>query len=161
MRKVISNTTPLISLLKIDKLDLLRDLYGVVSIPQAVFLEIEAGKEKPYYRNLREIDWIKIEVIRNVESRTYFFDLDDGEAEVLILAKEQNADLVILDEIMGRRYAQQLDFNITGTVGILLKSKEKGLIYSLGSLLKELAEKGTWLNPNLISKALQLAGETK
>jgi len=144
MRKVISNTTPLLSLLKIDKLNLLRDLYGVVLIPKAVFLEIEAGREKPYYKNLREMDWIRIEDIRSVESRTYFFDLDDGEAEVLILAKEQDADLVILDEIMGRRYAQQLDFNITGTVGILLKSKEKGLVSSIGSLLKELTEKGTW-----------------
>ncbi|MDP2335863.1 MAG: DUF3368 domain-containing protein [Bacteroidota bacterium] len=161
MLKVISNTTPLLSLLKIDKLDLLRDLYGIVSIPQAVFLEIEAGKEKPYYRDLSEYDWIKIVNIRNIESRTYFFDLDDGEAEVLILAKEQGADLVILDEIMGRRYAQQLEFNITGTVGILLKAKEKGLISSLGNLLKELAEKGTWLNTNLISKALKLAGETE
>jgi len=159
MRKVISNTTPLLSLMKIDKLDLLRDLYGVVSIPQAVLFEIEAGKEKPYYKNLREIDWIKIEKIRNAESRTYFFDLGDGEAEVLILAKEQGADLVILDEIMGRRYAQQLDLYITGTVGILLKAKEKGLISSVGSLLKELTGKGTWLNPNLISKALKLAGE--
>lgn len=55
MRKVISNTTPLLSLLKLDKLYLLRDLYEVVSIPQAVFLEIEAGREKPFYRNLREI----------------------------------------------------------------------------------------------------------
>ena len=105
MLKVISNTTPLLSLLKIDKLDLLKDLYGIVSIPLAVFLEIEAGKEKPYYSDLTEYDWIKIENIRNIESRTYFFDLDDGEAEVLILAKEQDADLVILDEIMGRRYA--------------------------------------------------------
>jgi len=161
MRKVISNTTPLLSLLKIDKLNLLRDLYGVVLIPKAVFLEIEAGREKPYYKNLREMDWIRIEDIRSVESRTYFFDLDDGEAEVLILAKEQDADLVILDEIMGRRYAQQLDFNITGTVGILLKSKEKGLVSSIGSLLKELTEKGTWFSPDLISKALKLAGETK
>jgi len=161
MLKVISNTTPLLSLLKIDKLDLLKDLYGIVSIPLAVFLEIEAGKEKPYYSDLTEYDWIKIENIRNIESRTYFFDLDDGEAEVLILAKEQDADLVILDEIMGRRYAQQLEFNITGTIGILLKAKEKRLISSLGTLLRELTEKGTWLNPNLISKALKLAGETE
>jgi len=42
---------------------------------------------------------------------------DDGEAEVLILAKEQNADLVILDEIMGRRYAKELEFNLTNTEG--------------------------------------------
>jgi len=42
-----------------------------------------------------------------------------------------------------------------------LKSKEKGLVSSIGSLLKELTEKGTWFSPDLISKALKLAGETK
>ncbi len=100
MRKIISNTTPILSLLKIDKLELLKEIYGTVIIPRAVFQEIEKGKDKPYYQNLSLVNWIKIERIKNKESRTFFFDLDDGEAEVLILANEQNADLVILDEII-------------------------------------------------------------
>lgn len=161
MRKVISNTTPLLSLMKVNKLELLRDLFGVIIIPQAVFFEIEEGKEKLYYRNLAEIDWINIEMIGNSESRTFFFDLDGGEAEVLILAKEKDADLVIIDEIIGRRYAQQLNFKVTGTVGILLKAKEKGLISSISPILEELIQKGTWLNHNLILKALRIAGENK
>jgi len=78
---------------------------------------------------------------------------------VLILAKELNADLVIMDEIMGRRYSKQLGFNLTGTIGILLKSKEKGLIESIKDLLSELMKKGTWLSPKLISKAIKLAHE--
>ncbi|MCD4772326.1 MAG: DUF3368 domain-containing protein [Bacteroidales bacterium] len=159
MRKIISNTTPILSLLKIDKLELLKEIYGMVIIPRAVFQEIEKGKDKPYYQNLSLVNWIRIEKIKNKESRTYFFDLDDGEAEVLILANEQNADLVILDETMGRRYAKRLDINLTGTVGILLKAKEKGLIKSIRELLDELTEKGTWLNPKLISKAIELANE--
>ena len=112
-----------------------------------------------YYQNLLQIDWIEIEHIKNTDSCSYFIDLDDGEAEVLILAKEQNADLVILDEIMGRRYAKELEFNLTGTIGVLLKAKEKGLIKSVKKLLSELTEKGTWLNPKLISKAIELANE--
>ena len=60
---------------------------------------------------------------------------------------------------MGRRYAKRLEFNLTGTIGILLKAKEKGLIKSLRVLLTELVEKGTWLNPKLISKAIELADE--
>jgi predicted nucleic acid-binding protein len=122
-------------------------------------LEIENGKERPYYQDLTQIDWIEIQEVRNPDSRACFLDLDDGEAEVLILAKELNADLVIMDEIMGRRYSKQLGFNLTGTIGILLKSKEKGLIISIKDLLTELIEKGTWLNPKLVSKAIQLANE--
>jgi len=159
MRKIISNTTPIISLLKVDKLDLLKELYEKVIVPKAVYLEIENGKEKPYYQDLSQIDWIEIQEIINPDSRAYFLDLDDGEAEVLILAKEINADLVIMDEIMGRRYSKQLGFNLTGTIGILLKSKEKGFIESIKGLLTELIKKGTWISPKLISKAIRLANE--
>ncbi|RLD53484.1 MAG: DUF3368 domain-containing protein [Bacteroidetes bacterium] len=159
MRKIISNTTPIISLLKIGKLNLLKELYGKVIVPAAVYIEIENGRDKPYYQDLTQIEWLEIQKIRNPGSRAYFLDLDDGEAEVLILAKEQNVDLVIMDEIMGRRYAKQLGFNLTGTIGILLKSKENGLIASIKGLLTELTEKGTWLSPKLISKAIKLSNE--
>lgn len=159
MRRIISNTTPILSLLKIDKLGLLKELYGKVIVPLAVYQEIEKGKEKPYYKDLTSLDWIEIRNIKNSNSREYLIDLDDGEAEVLILAKETNADLVILDEIMGRRYAKQLEINLTGTIGILLKAKEKGLIVSIKNLMTELEDKGTWLNPKLISKVLKIANE--
>ena len=52
MRKIVSNTTPIISLLKVDKLNLLKELYAKIIVPKAVYLEIEDGKEKPYYHDL-------------------------------------------------------------------------------------------------------------
>jgi len=159
MHKIISNTTPILSLLKINKLDLLKRLYGKVTIPNAVFQEIENGKEKQYYQDLTLLSWIEIAEIKNPDSRAFFTDLDSGEAEVLILAKEQNADLVVMDEILGRRFAKQLEFNLTGTIGVLLKAKEKGLIKSVSELLTELTEKGTWLNPKLISRVKKLSKE--
>ncbi len=159
MRKIITNTTPILSLLKIDKLDLLKELYGKITVPNAVFQEIEIGKHKPYYQDLKQIDWIKIEYVKNPDSLDFFVDLDKGEAEVLILAKEQNADLVILDEIMGRRYAKQLELNLTGTLGVLLKAKEKGIINSIREILTELTERGTWLNPKLVKKIIYLSNE--
>ena len=159
MPKIISNTTPILSLLKINKLDLLKELYGKVIIPNAVYQEIENGKEKQYYQDLTLLSWIEIAEIKNPESRAYFTDLDSGEAEVLILAKEQNANLIIMDEIMGRRFAKQLEFNLTGKIGILLKAKEKGLIKSVSELITELTEKGTWLNPKIISRVKKLSKE--
>lgn len=59
MRKVISNTTPLLSLLKIDQLLLLEKPYGEILIPHGVYEEIESGKEKPYYRDLADMDWYR------------------------------------------------------------------------------------------------------
>ncbi len=138
---------------------MLEKIYGKIIVPFAVYNEIENGIHKPYYQDLKLIDWIEILEINNPNSKDYFIDLDEGEAEVLILSKEQNADLVIMDEIMGRRYAKQLGFNLTGTIGILLKAKEDGFIKSIKESLTELVEKGSWLNPKLISKALKLEEE--
>ncbi len=156
MRKVISDTTPILSLLKLGKLELLQSLYAKVIIPNEVFKEIERGRDKPYYVDLTMFDWISIIEISNVGSRSFFVDLDDGEAEVLVLAKEINADLVIMDELMGRRFARQLDYNLTGTIGVLLKAKQKGLVLSVNDLLLELTRKGTWISSKLIEKVSKM-----
>lgn len=158
-KKVVSNTTPLLSLLKIDKLWLLNELYQQISIPQAVFQEIENGKSKPYYKDLTKNTWINIEVISGHETSKHLSDLGAGEYETLILAQERKADLVIMDERMGRNYAKQLGFKLTGTIGILLKAKQNHLLPSIKEVMEELTKKGTWLNPKLIHRTLELAGE--
>jgi predicted nucleic acid-binding protein len=161
MPKVVSNTTPILSLLKIDKLDLLKDLYETILIPQAVYQEIEAGKDRSFYTDLCKLDWIVIKHIESLQNRMYLLDLDDGEAETLILAQEQNADLVIIDEKCGRRYAEQLGMPVTGTIGILLKAKKQGRIARIAPLLQELSNKQSWLSADLVKKALELADEFK
>ena len=117
MRKIVTNTTPILNLLKIGKLDILKDLYGKVQIPQAVYREIEKGKDKDYYIDVGKLDWIEIMQIQSPSARLYLFDLDDGEAETIILAQEQAADVVIIDEKLGRRYAAQINIPVTGTAG--------------------------------------------
>jgi predicted nucleic acid-binding protein len=159
MPKVVSNTTPIISLLKIGQLDLLPQIYSHIMIPEAVYREIEDGKNKMFYTELRNLDWIHIWKIRSPDTRLYLFDLDDGEAETLILAQEQAADLVIIDEKCGRRYAKQMGLSITGTIGVLLRAKYQGLVPEITPLLYELRAKQSWLNDVLITKAQELAGE--
>jgi predicted nucleic acid-binding protein len=60
MPKIVSNTTPIVSLLKLNRLELLQKLYKQIYIPSAVYNEIEAGKAKGYYKNLSGIDWTNI-----------------------------------------------------------------------------------------------------
>lgn len=78
MLKVVSNTTPIISLLKLNRLDLLQKLYSQIYIPNAVFEEIEAGKTKEYYKDLSTINWIIITDIQNKQAVNSFIDLDAG-----------------------------------------------------------------------------------
>jgi hypothetical protein len=159
MRKVISNTTPILSLLKLGKLDLLEKLYTTVIVPHAVWQEIENGKEGIYYQDLSGIPWIDIQSVQNRQSVQYLTDLDQGEAEVIVLAGETKADLVIIDETLGRSYAQHFGLTLTGTLGVLLRAKKEGHLTLVGPLLDELRGKGVWLNDQIIRKVLLSAGE--
>ena len=160
MPKVVSNTTPIISLLKIGKLEILKDLYDEIYIPQEVFNEIEAGKHKKYYLNLLTFEWIKIEQIQDRKSIAYLLDLDKGEAEAIVLATESEADLILLDESLGRFHAKHAGLRVTGTIGILVKAKKQGLISELKPLILELKDKGVWLSESLIERILELVNET-
>ena len=116
-------------------------------IPQEVFNEIEAGKHKKYYLNLLTFEWIKIEDRKSI---AYLLDLDKGEAEAIVLATESEADLILLDESLGRFHAKHAGLRVTGTIGILVKAKKQGLISELKPLILELKEKGVWLSESFI-----------
>ena len=160
MRKVVSNTTPIISLLKVGKLEILKELYQELFIPYEVYLEIEAGKNTEYYTDLTKVEWIRIVKIQSEKSLLFFLDLDKGEAEAIVLANETNADLIILDETLGRFHAKHVGLNVTGTIGILLKAKENGIIDKIKPILNELSQKGIWLSEKLIKQTLTKASET-
>ncbi len=89
----------------------------------------------------------------------YFLDIDSGEAEAVILSTELNADLIILDEKLGRFHAKHADLKITGTIGILLKAKTIGLIKEIRPLLNELTDKDVWISEKLKREILEKAGE--
>jgi len=159
MPKIVSNTTPLISLMKISKLEILKKIYSEIIVSEAVYKEIEAGKHKEFYQDLSKIEWIKIESIKNKLSVNYFLDLDAGEAEAIILASETEADLIILDEKLGRYHAKNAGIKVTGTIGILVKAKKMGLIPKLNPILNELTKKNVWISEKLISQVCKLVGE--
>ncbi len=154
MLKVVSNTTPIISLLKLSRLDILKELYSEVSIPFAVFQEIEAGKNKSYYQDLTKVSWINIVKIHELNALKYFIDLDAGEAEAIVLATEIGADLIVIDEKIARFHAIHADLKVTGTLGILIKAKQLGLVSKLKPLLYELIEKDVWISEKLIGEIL-------
>lgn len=68
MLKIVSNTTPIISLLKIEKLSILENLYQKIIISEEVFDEIESGKNKSYYTDLSKLNWIEIKSIKDKKS---------------------------------------------------------------------------------------------
>jgi hypothetical protein len=130
---VISDTTPVISFLKIDRLDLLKTLFEVVQIPRSVFAEL-IGNTK--YRDEAEI--IKkspfIQVIDDNIDENYVsllrrsIGLDLGESEAIYLSDNKKADLLLMDEVRGREVAIRMGIKIMGTIGILGLAYEDSLI---------------------------------
>jgi len=158
---VVVNTTPIIALSILRQLKLLRDLYQEVAIPPAVEAEILVGGATGVgIRELAAAPWVHTVPLRDPTRADLLVDLDRGEAEVIALAQERSAGLVILDERLARRHAARLGLKLTGTVGVLLRAKRKGLIEQIRPLIEEIQRSGIRLSPTLIAEALTLAGET-
>lgn len=130
---VISDTTPIISLLKASRLDLLRELYGKVLIPKAVYRELtENAAFAKEAKIIKDIDYLTVVAVENEKSVSVLRNvtgLDAGESEALIMYDEQKADLLLMDEHKGRSVAKQLNVRHIGTVGVLLLAYDKGIIH--------------------------------
>jgi hypothetical protein len=132
---VILNNTPLVALWSIDQLDLLNALFGTVWMPTAVAMEFLATETAVRRQALAQATWLQIVALTNPRHALTYSSLDRGEAEVLALAVEHEARLVIIDERKGRQYARRLGLPLTGTLGVLLLAKEKGLITTVAPLI--------------------------
>ena len=86
-------------------------------------------------------------------------DLDRGEAEVITLAHELNASLVIIDERLARKYARRVGLRLTGTLGVLLKAKQQGFVPVIEPLIDRLQQHGIRLADSIVTEVLRLAGE--
>ncbi|MDM3849391.1 MAG: DUF3368 domain-containing protein [Aphanizomenon gracile PMC627.10] len=127
---IVSNTSPISSLAKIDQLSLLEDIYVKVIIPQAVYNELTDIRAGEKVNNaLKNANWIEIRSVINKQSvRKLELNLDQGEAEAIILAVELNANQLLIDERLGRREAVKLGLSLTGILGMLLIAKKRGFI---------------------------------
>jgi len=156
--KVVANTTPLISLASIGKLELLKDIFGEIIVADAVYNEIKA-KQGYGYKEI-DTDFIRVQSIKGIAYRDFLLtQLDLGETETIILAKEIDADFVIIDENIAYKIAKSSELNVVRTLSILLRAKEKGLIPALKPLLDEMILKGRWYSQRVYKTILEQAGE--
>ena len=112
---VVSDSSVLINLAWLNHLDLLKELYGEVTIPQAVWDEIVvSGRGKPGSQEVQVATWIKTATPKNVNLvKSLQLTIDRGEAESIALAIEVNADLLLMDERLGQSTARYFNLNIT------------------------------------------------
>jgi len=156
---VVCDTSPLIALSLINRLDLLETLFNEVIIPSSVFDELNiAGKPE----SQQIVNWSKGKVIAASNRQlVYSFNLllGMGESEAMSLYFEKNADFLLIDEKKGRLIATYNNINVVGSLGILLLSKQKGLIPFIKPLLNRLQQSYIRISDELYFKTLDLAGE--
>lgn len=162
MRDIVINTGPIIALVAaMDSLEWLPSLYGRVWIPYEVSREIAAGgKDNPESLALSAINQeIKIAERERPLPVALLRELDPGEADVIHTALQNGIDTVAIDEKAGRRVARIHGLKVTGSLGILLKAKNHGLVTNISDCISRMRERGIWMSDELVAAVIRQAGE--
>jgi predicted nucleic acid-binding protein len=154
---VIADSGPIFSLALIDRLDILTALFDDIKIPQAVWNEITYDITKPDYQSLYNFFEDKTCQIAGLNELT--FVMDYGESESIILYKELQADFLLIDDKKARKIAENFDINCIGIIGLLLISKDKGLIQMLKPIFETFLFNKRFYSVDLLNAVLIAKGE--
>ena len=155
---IVSNASPLIVLLKINKLSILRELFEKIVVPKAVYEEITTKEHERLI--LGRLEWIEARSVRNTEMTAFLEKLiNRGEAEAIVLAKELNVTLLI-DDAKARKYAKLLNIEVIGTLGLLKIAKKSGLVQSVRKVIEDMLAEGYYIEDRLVRKILKDIGES-
>jgi hypothetical protein len=156
---VVSDSSPLIALAKIDSFPLLQKLYGSIIISSEVYAEVVVvGAGLAGAADTSNSPWIEVRQIKNpadLAAAQTQFGLGIGELSTMILAKEIHADLVILDDLGARKLAQKEGFTVQGSIAILEACYRKGYLADLRQAYEQLLKRGVYLNRRLLDLSLQ------
>jgi len=158
---VVSDATPLIGLTKLGRLELLKELFGMLRIPGSVYAEVVTdARGRPGALEISRAAWIVTQAPVDRTKVDYLrADLDAGEAEALVLAEEISANWILLDVPKARFAADLLGFRYIGTVGLLLLAKRMGKVELVRPLLDKLREEKFHVSERVYQLTLEQAGE--
>jgi uncharacterized protein len=158
---IVSNTTPISELAKVEQLQLLRDVFGQVIIPQEVYDELMVGNH-PAVLAMQSANWIEVRAVSDrpsLQALQTQTNLDLGECAAILLAEELKADRLIIDEKAARQIAKSRRLPVIGTIAVLLLAKQRDLRPSVKDILDAMIDKGTRISAKLYQQALLIAEE--
>lgn len=149
-KTIISDTSCFIILSNIGELELLHQVYG--EIITTLDIAIEYGEPLP--------DWVEIRKVIDVTKQQLLeLQIDKGESSAIALALEIPESTIILDDFKVRKIASRLGINYTGTLGVIIKAKLKGIIPSIKPILEKIKQTNFRISVELELQALKAAGE--
>jgi predicted nucleic acid-binding protein len=154
---------PLIFLAKLDRLNLLQSAADEIYIPKAVLSEIQNKTDEATSEiEAATKNWLQTKKVEGQNAvELLLADLGQGEAEVITLATEIHADIVLLDDLDARRFARRVGLAPIGTLGLLLAARLKGEKISLKDEIDRLRNRGFWVSETLAAEILKAAGENE
>ncbi|MBD2414905.1 hypothetical protein FACHB389_33820 [Nostoc calcicola FACHB-389] len=153
---IVADSSPLISLSIITQLQLLPQLYQRILIPPAVWDEVTVqGVGLPGSQAVSQLTWLEIQAPEILVLEPLSILVDRGEAEAIALAQSTPDSTVLLDDAQARRVAERLGIRRIGTLGILRKAKNAGLIVEIRPYIEQLRSNGIYIRPSLIDAVLR------
>ena len=151
------DTSPLLFLAKIDRLQVLRAAADELLVSPAVWEEIQARDDDAteFVRGAINEGWLELSAPDRPTELV--FQLGTGESEAIALARERRADRVVMDDLRARRVARQVGLLPIGTLGILLAARLRGEIPSLRAEIQKLQTAGFRASPALVEAVLRSA----
>jgi hypothetical protein len=149
------DASPLIFLAKLERLALLHQSSSEVYVPPQVLTEIRAQRDPSVGAIEQAVqNWLRVKAPRREGS-----EAATGEAAVIALALELDADRVVLDDLAARRWARREGLRVVGTVGLLLAARLRGEISDLQAEIERLRAHGFRASDELVRGVLEEAGE--
>lgn len=160
MIPIISDSGPIISFARANKLSLLQQVIPDVMIPEAVYEEIVSkGKGKPGSKEIEKGNWAKVITTKSKENTgTLPWKLGAGEREAIVLTRELDG-ILLMDDPAARKEAQKQGVLLASSLDVIEEAKTTGLIKKGKTLLDELIASGFRLSPKLYYAFLQRIGE--
>ncbi|TAH03792.1 MAG: DUF3368 domain-containing protein [Sphingobacteriales bacterium] len=147
---IISDTSCFIILTKIGELELLHKVYG--EIITTLDIATEFGETLP--------EWVEIREVTDIyKQKLLELQIDRGESSAIALALEISASTLILDDFKARKIASRLGINYTGTIGVIIKAKLKGIIPSIKPIIEKIKQTDFRISVEIELQALKEANE--
>ena len=157
MKLVVADTGALISLVLVGHIDLIEKVFGDFYIANAVWEELQDYENAEFDKSV--LPYLGKRVVK-IKSRNHLsVIMDYGESESVILYEELNADYLLIDDNKARIVAESLDVDCIGSIGLLVKAKQIGLISDLRSIFEKWIEEERYFSRKLLNKILLQTGE--
>lgn len=155
--KAVSNTTPLRYLIAIEQEHLLEHLFEKVLVPVAVREELTDTRTPQIVRRfvLSAPAWLEVRTVQAAEAAVFPLTLHRGEREAILLAETLPADVLLIDEQAGRTLALSRKPPVSGTLGVLERADQIGLVSDFPGLLQRLKASGFFIGGTLEQKLLE------